>query len=186
MVGIDEVGRGCWAGPLLVVAARAKSNLPEGLRDSKVMTKLQREKILNRLSISCEFGEGWVSAVEIDKDGLANALRLGVSRALSALKVAKSEEIILDGKVNYIDASFINAKAIIDADALIPLVSAAGIYAKVRRDAYMSKLKDTHPLYGFEKHVGYGTAAHRLAIETNGVLEGIHRMSFKPIQLLSS
>jgi ribonuclease HII len=185
LIGVDEVGRGCWAGPLLVVAAREKDKLPSGLKDSKVMTKLQREKMLDLLSISCEFGEGWVSVTEIDREGLAAALRLGVSRALLALKAENDEEIIMDGKVNYCPPDFSNVRCIVNADALIPLVSAAGIYAKVRRDAYMSKLKESHPLYGFEKHVGYGTKAHREAIERNGIIEGLHRMSFRPIQVLS-
>jgi len=185
MIGVDEVGRGCWAGPLLVVAARAKNRLPDGLKDSKVMTKLQREKILNKLSISCEFGEGWVGAAEIDSEGLADALRLGVARALAALMAKTDEEIIMDGKVNYVPAHFSNVECLIDADALIPLVSAAGIYAKVRRDEHMSRLKELHPDYGFEKHVGYGTAAHKLAIIEHGILQDIHRMSFKPIQQLS-
>lgn len=185
MIGVDEVGRGCWAGPLLVVAARARNELPPGLRDSKVMTKLQREEIFNELSISCEFGEGWVSAAEIDESGLANALHLGVNRALLNLKAKLDEDIIMDGKVNYVPPQFSKVQCIIDADATVPLVSAASIYAKVRRDAHMSKLQNSHPLYGFEKHVGYGTAAHRLAIVENGLLKGIHRMSFKPIRALS-
>ncbi len=185
MVGIDEVGRGCWAGPLLVVAAREKDKLPDGLKDSKLLSKTQREKLLNKLSNSCEFGEGWVSATEIDELGLAGAMRLGVEKALTELEARDDEEIVLDGNANYLPKHFTNAKCLIDADAMVPLVSAASICAKVRRDAYMSKLKDTHPAYGFDKHVGYGTAAHKLAIEQNGVLEGIHRLSFKPIQLLS-
>jgi len=185
MVGVDEVGRGCWAGPLLVVAARAGDKLPAGLKDSKLMTKKQRETIYQLLSTNCQFGEGWVSAAEIDSRGLADALRLGISRALKALKVSADEEIIMDGKVNYVPTKFTNVKCLVDADVLIPLVSAAGIYAKVRRDAYMSKLKTIHPLYGFERHVGYGTAAHRLAIEQNGVIKGLHRLSFKPVQILS-
>jgi ribonuclease HII len=184
MVGVDEVGRGCWAGPLLVVAARATGKLPPGLKDSKVMTKLQRKKVLNLLSTCCKFGEGWASAAEIDEHGLADALRLGIAKALSNLGVATNEEIIMDGKVNYVPANFSNVKCIIDADALIPLVSAAGIYAKVRRDEYMSRLKKLHPAYGFENHVGYGTAAHRLAIIEHGIIKDLHRMSFKPLQLL--
>jgi ribonuclease HII len=64
-------------------------------------------------------------------------------------------------------------------------VSAAGIFAKVRRDSYMGKLKKRYPAYGFENHVGYGTAAHKLAIEQHGILEGVHRMSFKPLQILA-
>ena len=85
MVGVDEVGRGCWAGPLLVVAARAHSGLPDSLTDSKLLSKKQRELILNLLSNCCNFGEGWVKVDEIDTLGLANALKLGVSRALESL-----------------------------------------------------------------------------------------------------
>jgi len=186
MVGIDEVGRGCWAGPLLVVAAREKDKLPDGLKDSKLLSKTQREKLLNKLSNSCEFGEGWVSATEIDELGLAGAMRLGVEKALTELEARGDEEIILDGNANYLPRHFTNAKCLIDADATVPLVSAASIYAKVRRDAYMSRLKDSYPLYGFEEHVGYGTKGHREAIQQNGIIEGLHRLSFKPIQLLST
>jgi ribonuclease HII len=185
MIGIDEVGRGSWAGPLLVVAARANDSLPPGLKDSKVMTKKQRVTIYHLLTTSCQFGEGWVSATEIDEHGLADALRLGVTKALLALSAKANEEIIMDGRVNYVPAHFSNVKCIIDADALIPLVSAAGIYAKVRRDEYMAKLKQLHPAYGFEKHVGYGTAAHRLAIIEHGIIKDIHRMSFKPLRLIA-
>ncbi|MGA3150249.1 MAG: ribonuclease HII [Candidatus Saccharimonadales bacterium] len=185
MIGVDEVGRGCWAGPLLVVAVRAKADLPLGLKDSKLMTKLQRQQILNTLSSCCEFGEGWVNVAEIDSRGLAIALRLGIARALRMLKAQIDEEIIMDGKVNYVPAHFSNVKCLVDADVLIPLVSAAGIFAKVRRDSYMGKLKKRYPAYGFENHVGYGTAAHKLAIEQHGILEGVHRMSFKPLQILA-
>lgn len=82
MIGIDEVGRGSWAGPLLVVAARTESTLPHALKDSKVLTKLQRSKILHLLLICCQFGEGWVLPEEIDKYGLTESMRIGVKRAL--------------------------------------------------------------------------------------------------------
>jgi ribonuclease HII len=170
---------------LLVVAARLIADLPPGLRDSKLMSRKQREEMVGLLNRTCEFGEGWVTANEIDELGLANALKTGIARASSVLRVKPHEEIILDGKVNYIDPKFTNARCVIDGDALVPLVSAASIYAKVRRDEYMSKLKEIHPAYGFEKHVGYGTLAHRLAIVENGVLDGIHRLSFKPVKLLA-
>lgn len=185
LIGVDEVGRGSWAGPLLVVASRATGGLPSGLKDSKLMTRKQRESIFERLTSNVEFGEGWVTAAKIDEHGLAEAMRLGVAKALEKLNTQIDEEIILDGKVNYIPAKFKNTKCIVNADALIPLVSAAGIYAKVRRDEYMSKLKIPYPEYGFEKHAGYGTVTHRLAIVEHGILEGIHRTSFKPLQSLT-
>ena len=85
MVGVDEVGRGCLAGPLLVVAARAGSKLPDGLKDSKLMSRRQREEILNLLSICCQFGEGWVEPLEIDSR-LGCGPKAGRARALAALK----------------------------------------------------------------------------------------------------
>lgn len=186
MVGIDEVGRGCWAGPLLVVAARQIGELPEGLTDSKLLTKAQRESIFQLLTSKVQVGEGWVSAAEIDSRGLANALRLGVKRALKALTAMEEEEIILDGAVNYCATKYKNAKCIIDADLNIPIVSAASIYAKVTRDKFMYELGIKYSNYGFERHVGYGTKAHRLALEEFGVLQNIHRTSFKPVKALIS
>lgn len=181
MVGIDEVGRGCWAGPLFVVAARQVHTLPLNLTDSKLLTKFQREKFSKELLFTCKFGEGWVSSAEIDSRGLANALRLGIARALENLKVLHTEEIILDGSVNYIEKKFKNSRCEVNADLNIPIVSAASIYAKVTRDNFMTKLAKKHPEYGFDKHVGYGTKNHRSAIEALGVLEGVHRVSFKPV-----
>jgi ribonuclease HII len=181
MVGIDEVGRGCLAGPLLVVAARAKADLPTGLKDSKLLSKKQREEILNMLSICCEFGEGWVKAAEIDKYGLSKALTLGSLRALKQLQAQVDEELILDGKFNYLPKRFKNSKAIIKGDNLIPIVSAASIYAKVTRDKYMVELANKYPNYQFESHVGYGTKAHMLALKSYGALKYVHRYSFLPV-----
>ncbi len=181
MVGLDEVGRGCWAGPLLVVAARAHSDLPDGLKDSKLLSRRQRVEILNKLSICCEFGEGWVKATEIDKSGLTKALKLGVKRALTNLCADLSEEIIMDGKINYLSKKFINGRALIGADNLVPIVSAASIYAKVIRDDYMTELAKKYPQYNFEKHVGYGTDEHKKALLTYGVLKNIHRNSYRPV-----
>ncbi len=184
MVGVDEVGRGCWAGPLLVVAARAKSELPAGLKDSKLLAKVQRQSFYTLLINVCDFGEGWVTPTEIDKFGLAKALRIGVARALKNLKTELNEQIIMDGKANYLPKKFKNAKSMVDADNLVPIVSASSIYAKVSRDKFMTGLALKHPAYGFEKHVGYGTKAHRLAIEALGTLESVHRMSFAPLKML--
>ncbi len=181
MIGVDEVGRGCLAGPLLVVAARAKSELPLALKDSKLLSRKQREKILDLLSISCEWGEGWVKCSEIDKLGLSKALALGGRRALESLGAKSDDEIILDGKFNYVPKKFRNSQAIIKADNSIPIVSAASIIAKVTRDCYMVELAKRHPLYDFENHVGYGTKAHMLALKRRGALKYVHRLTFAPI-----
>jgi ribonuclease HII len=184
MIGVDEVGRGCWAGPLLVVAAKATADLPPDLTDSKLLTKTQRGRILKELIFCCAFGEGWVSAREIDRKGLSSSLRLGIKRALRNLGASYEDEIIFDGKVNYVDPKFIYAKCEVDADLNIPIVSAASIYAKVTRDKFMAELGLKHPAYGFDKHVGYGTRVHAEALSKHGVLEDVHRMSFRPIAKL--
>lgn len=182
MIGVDEVGRGCLAGPLLVVAARARKRLPEGLRDSKLMSKKQREAIYQLLTANCQFGEGWVTSSEIDKWGLAKAMRLGVARALKNLSVAYAEPIIMDGRVNYLPSKFKNIECLVGADATVRIVSAASVYAKVRRDRYMIRLAKAHKGYGFENHVGYFTTGHKLALKTLGPLKNVHRMSFQPLK----
>lgn len=182
LIGIDEVGRGCWAGPLLVVAARAKSSLPAGLKDSKQLTKIARENLHEAIQEVCDLGEGWVQPEEIDQFGLARAMRLGVQRALMNLGVTHDQEIIMDGLVNYCPEEFTAVRTIVKADATHPIVSAASIYAKVMRDAHMTRLAQFYPYYGFEKHVGYGTALHSAALKVHGISK-IHRRSFKPVAL---
>ena len=185
MIGVDEVGRGCLAGPLLVVAARASGELPPGLKDSKLLSRKQREEILDLLSICCNFGEGWVKCSEIDKFGLSAALRLGGVRALRDLRVSPEEDIILDGSFNYLPKAYKSSRAVIKADSFVPIVSAASIHAKVKRDRYMIELALKHPGYDFESHVGYGTKAHMLALQRLGALKYIHRQSFIPIATLN-
>ncbi len=181
LIGIDEVGRGCWAGPLLVVAARQTGALPNGLTDSKLLTKKQREAIFYNLTSNFQFGEGWVEPAEIDHAGLTAAMKLGVSRALRALRVTTTDDIIMDGHINYCDGAFTNVQCVIKADRLHPIVSAASIYAKVTRDNHMARLAAAFPGYGFEAHVGYGTKAHITALEKLGACQ-LHRTSYKPIQ----
>ena len=136
------------------------------------------------LSICCKFGEGWVKAAQIDRFGLARALKLGTKRALDDLGASPDEEIIMDGKVNYLPKKFKLGKCLVDADNLVPIVSAASIYAKVRRDKFMVKLGVRYPLYRFEKHVGYGTREHTEALNSFGVIKYVHRTSYQPIARL--
>lgn len=184
VIGIDEVGRGCWAGPLLVVAARASGKLPQGLADSKKLTKKQRELLYFDIKIGCEVGEGWVSAAEIDKHGLTRAMEFGVDRALKALGAQYGDEIIMDGTINYCDPAFTNVTCKAKADDLYPIVSAASIYAKVCRDNLMTEEDRRLPQYGFCRHVGYGTAEHIQALKDHGISE-LHRLSFTPIRALA-
>lgn len=184
MIGVDEVGRGCLAGPLLVVAARPIRALPSGLADSKILSRQQRESFFSHLIETCEFGEGWVRPVEINNRGLSGAMRLGLKRALKQLRVTYHEAIIMDGPVNYFSRCYRQVECVIDADASVPLVSAAAIYAKVRRDRFMIELAKRHPRYGFERHVGYGTPAHLEALKRFGYLKWVHRRFFEPVYRL--
>lgn len=183
-IGIDEVGRGSWAGPLLVVAARCISKLPDGLTDSKQLSRKQRQSLLPFIISSCTLGEGWVSAVEIDRVGLASAMRLGVQRALENLHADYDDPIIMDGPVNYCPDNFSEVTCIIGADASQPIVSAASIYAKELRDAYMAAQDKKFPGYGFAQNVGYGTKVHLAALQNLGICQ-LHRVSYKPIKLLA-
>lgn len=181
MIGIDEVGRGCWAGPLVVVAARQTGELPAQVADSKLVSKKRRELLFYDIALACDIGEGWVAADEIDTLGLTKAMQLAVERALSALHALPNKHIIMDGHINYCPPVFSNSQAVIDADATHPVVSAASIYAKVLRDRYMTEQALQFPGYAFEKHVGYGTAAHATALKELGICS-LHRRSFKPIR----
>lgn len=183
IIGIDEVGRGSWAGPLLVVAASAQYTLPDGLKDSKLLSKKPREELFEMIVQSCQLGEGWVQSEEIDEYGLAQAMRLGVSRALLMLGAELKSKIIIDGNINYCPSEYTNSQAIINADESHPIVSAASVYAKVLRDRHMSRLAQIYPIYEFDKHVGYGTELHALLLKVHGPCK-IHRQSYKPVAQL--
>jgi ribonuclease HII len=155
------------------------------LNDSKKLTAEHRQRLKLELAPVCDFGEGWVSASEINRLGLGGAMRLGTSRALRALGAAESDTITMDGKVNYCPKKFRAVSTLVAADSLVPIVSAASIYAKVLRDEYMASLSVRYPLYGFERHVGYGTKQHRKAIADLGVLQGLHRINFAPFRKVS-
>lgn len=186
IVGIDEVGRGPWAGPLVMGAVVLGCEI-EGLTDSKKLSKKRRE-VLNKEIIekAAGVGLGWVRADEIDTLGLSKALELACRRAVEALEVAyrgEYSEIIIDGTINFLKNTGKGpyVATLKKADLLIPTVSAASIVAKVARDRFMEEQDVLFPGYGFKSHVGYGTAAHRAAIEKLGVTP-LHRLSFAPLQ----
>jgi ribonuclease HII len=180
-VGLDEVGRGCWAGPLVAGAVVLGAPV-SGLKDSKLLSAKQRSSLAQLINAhALGTGLGWVSVAEVDRLGLTRAVALAMRRALQALQTPY-EDIVIDGNINFFPEDS-RARAIVKADNLIPAVSAASIIAKVARDTYMIKLAERFPQYGFEKHVGYGTALHCKALQTYGVSEH-HRRSYKPIQAL--
>lgn len=182
ILGIDEVGRGPWAGPLVVGAVVLGGVAIDGLTDSKKLSKKRR----NELDViireqAAGYGLGWVSAQEIDEIGLSASLMLATKRAVEQVK-APYHEIIIDGTINFLKATNKGkyVTTLKKADLLVPSVSAASIIAKVARDTYMQAQDQVYPGYKFAAHVGYGTAIHRAAIEKLGVTP-LHRLSFAPL-----
>jgi ribonuclease HII len=183
ILGIDEVGRGPWAGPLVVGAVVLGDEHIDGLTDSKKLSKKKRDALdIMIREKAAGYGLGWVAASELDEIGLAAALRLATIRAVEQVK-APYHEIIIDGTINFLSGTskgtYVTTLA--KADLLIQSVSAASIIAKVARDNYMSLQDDIYPGYGFANHVGYGTAAHISAIDKFGVTP-LHRLSFAPLK----
>lgn len=183
LVGIDEVGRGCWAGPLVAGAVILRQPI-KGLRDSKKLSRTRRESLAVQIEFEAvAIGLGWVDPATIDAIGLTAAVGLAMERAVAQISVAY-DEIIIDGSYNFLanrHSDFApKISTLIKADDLIPAVSAASIMAKVARDGYMSKVALQYPGYGFERHVGYGTALHIAQLKLQGVTPE-HRLSYKPI-----
>jgi ribonuclease HII len=182
ILGIDEVGRGPWAGPLVIGAVVLGEAKIDGLTDSKKLSAKKRELLDTEIrEHAAAFALGWVAAAELDEIGLSAALKLATRRAVAQIKVPYNE-IIIDGTVNFLADTQKSpyVSTLPKADLLIPEVSAASIIAKVARDKYMADLAAKYPSYGFENHVGYGTSAHFAALEKYGPTSE-HRRSFKPV-----
>lgn len=189
ILGIDEVGRGPWAGPLVVGAVILGGAEIDGLDDSKKLTKKRREALdVEIREKAAAWALGWVSAQELDDIGMSEALRLATRRAVKQIQAQCRQqnlafsEIIIDGKVNFLRGTALEkfVATIPKADGLIPSVSAASIIAKVARDQFMAEQDAVYPGYGFASNAGYGVAKHRAAIERLGVTP-LHRLSFAPL-----
>jgi len=187
IAGIDEAGRGAWAGPVCAAAVilphspdLIRAVLPgalemtlNGVRDSKLMTPLARETWAPRIKvIALAWGVGFASAEEIDTLGILPATKLAATRALETLH----PEYLLTDYLIFPNIE-LSQTALVKGDQRSLSVAAASVLAKTARDALMRELDDEYPDYGFARHKGYGTRLHQEAIRQMGVCE-IHRKSF--------
>jgi ribonuclease HII len=189
-IGIDEAGRGAWAGPIVAGAifipiGRNSNPLPPSIRDSKELTAKQRELAFDYLTKHYLFGIGIVSSQKIDENGLTWAnievMKGAVKSLRKKLLIPPKTELLVDGKdIGLYIEGLTLPRYIIDGDRKIPSISAASIIAKVYRDKYMCDLSKRVIGYGFESHKGYGTKSHSESLNQLGVSLQ-HRKSYKPI-----
>ncbi|MEL6956216.1 MAG: ribonuclease HII [Pseudomonadota bacterium] len=178
--GVDEAGRGPWAGPVCAGAVILDPDCPiAGLADSKALSEKKRVALAEDIKAHALcFGLGWASAEEIDELNIRQATHLAMRRAISAMGRAPTK-LLIDG--NDVPSGLpCPARAIVKGDQTEACISAASILAKTARDAFMAKAAERHGGYGFDKHKGYGTAAHAEALSRLGPCP-LHRTSFAPV-----
>jgi len=182
VAGVDEVGRGAWAGPLVAAAVILNPEIKiRGIKDSKLLRQSDRQELSQQIiSQAVSWSIGLVDWATIDKFGLTKANDLALQQAVSNLKI-KPDYILLDGKRKVLFE--LPTDAIIDGDYKITCIAAASIVAKVFRDELMSQLDEYYPAYGFKQHKGYGTAQHFSMLVKYGPCR-LHRRSFKPMKNL--
>jgi ribonuclease HII len=179
--GVDEVGRGPWAGPVTAAAVCLSPDcVPEGLADSKALPAARRARIAARLPL---VALGEASVAEIDALNIRQATFLAMQRAVAALaaRIGPPAVVLVDG--NALPRLDHPARAIVKGDAQVAVIAAAAIAAKVARDRLMAELAADHPAYGWERNKGYGTAEHQAALARHGITIH-HRRSFAPIARL--
>ncbi|MBO9361103.1 MAG: ribonuclease HII [Thermoflexus sp.] len=184
VAGLDEAGRGAWAGPVVAAAlilppepARLRRDLAP-VRDSKALTPAEREALFPEiLQVALAVGVGMAGPEEIDAMGIVPATCLAMERALRALLIP-AEALIVDALTLPVS---LPQRVLVRADARCLSVAAASVVAKVTRDRWMAEADRLYPAYGFARHKGYGTPAHRRALRLHG-LSPIHRRTFAPVQ----
>lgn len=187
IAGVDEAGRGAWAGPVTAAAVilpldqEGLAGILSGVRDSKQMSPAQRGKWVeivtgNAIAVSV----GWAEYDEIDEIGIVPATRLAMKRAVQGLDHSVDHLLIDAVKLPDVD---IPQTSLIKGDARSLSIAAASVLAKVSRDRLMKMLDSDYPGYGFDRHKGYGTATHQKALASLGV-SAIHRRSYAPIKSL--
>ncbi|MDX2073391.1 MAG: ribonuclease HII [Alphaproteobacteria bacterium] len=181
VAGIDEAGRGPWAGPVVAAAVILDvKNIPQGIDDSKKLSAAKREALFDFIMQHAQVGVGLASVDEIDQLNILGATKLAMQRALTALPV-RADVALVDG--NQPPKLPCTAISIIKGDSKSLSIAAASIIAKVTRDRMMCELAREFPHYGWEKNAGYGTALHQKGLAEFGVTPH-HRRSFAPIREL--
>jgi ribonuclease HII len=176
--GIDEAGRGPWAGPVVAAAVILDpAKIPDGLNDSKKLTHQKREALYSPICAHSQFGIGIVDAATIDQINILEATYLAMQRAVAGLR-AMPQLALVDG--NRAPKFSCAVQTIIGGDGKSLSIAAASILAKVTRDRMMLDLDQEFPHYGFAAHKGYGTAVHAAALARLGPCSA-HRKSFKPV-----
>ena len=183
IAGVDEAGRGPWAGPVVAAAVILDRDgldldLALGLDDSKKLPAGRREHLFTALGASARIGVGRAEVADIDSMNILGATLLAMSRAVAALGTPPDLALIDGPSVPDLPCP---ARPVIGGDGLSLSIAAASVVAKVTRDRLMAELAGAHPGYGWERNKGYGTPQHRCALETLGVTPH-HRRSFRPIR----
>ncbi len=179
IAGIDEAGRGPWAGPLVAAAVILDvTQLPEGLNDSKKLSEARREDLYAQIIDTAHVGVGIADVARIDRDNILQATLWAMGQACKSLPRTPATAIIDGNKCPALDCP---AYPLVKGDALSLSVAAASIIAKVTRDRMMAELAKTHPGYAWERNKGYGTRDHSYGLNQLGVTIH-HRRSFKPVQ----
>ncbi len=191
IVGIDEVGRGSWAGPVIAGAAllNYEDPLHTKLNDSKKLSPNTRFEIFESLKQNTYFGIGKSSNNEIDINGIQKATFKAMERAFLALRKKIGEKkistLLIDGNQNPYFSNLYGAdlKLILKGDSISPSIAAASIFAKCTRDLYMLEMDAFYEGYGFGTNMGYGTKLHKNKLFTSGPTQ-LHRMTFAPMKNL--
>ena len=176
IAGVDEVGRGCLAGPVIAASVILKKPI-KGLMDSKRLSSKKREDLSQIIIENSVFAIGAADSQEIDQINILQASLLAMQRSLEKLDM-QPKKVLVDG--NHIFETSIEIEAIVGGDNLIPSISAASIVAKVFRDRLMMAYSKEFPNYGFDKHKGYPTKLHKEMLKKYG-LTRIHRRTFKGV-----
>lgn len=184
VAGVDEVGRGPLAGPVVAGAVILDIDKPiAGLADSKALSQKRREQLAEEISDKAlAWSVAWADAAEVDSLNILQATLLAMRRAILGLRIQPAN-VEVDGNCLpnlEFNERKIDGIAVVGGDRLIPAISAASIIAKVRRDRMMSEYDRVYPSYGFRRHKGYGTAEHRECLERFGPCPQ-HRRSFRPL-----